>query len=255
MRSLFTQRESAQTRPQRRAQLTALTESLPPEFFFRPASIHARHVRAFPPRGHGAFRPFCEELVSVSALVFSGNDKPSNQAFSEHIMGSNSLRSRLHTVRQIRRQRVAGIIGMAFVGAVLVFTATLARAQAQSEALMVRPGGWSQDAGGYVLPAALQSEPTHWPTDGWYRVTHKVGQLDVRAVPAPREELPSFLRDIALQINDPSGQHHPSGELEAEVIVDVDHASGTDEFLLLSSRAKPGKNPATATLSYSSPGC
>ncbi len=268
------------------------------------------------------------------------------------------LRSRVETVQRIRAQRRAGILGMALAGAAIVLAASVARAQEPDQGLLLRPGEWAQEGGGYVVPPALATDPAHWPTDGWYRVTHKLGLLEVHAVDAADQQLPAFLRDIALQLRDPSGQYHPTGEVEAEVIdthyvrvpgvklvegrlptvnfsrhvlrpaldheytlalgdqpftltvhnglrnkegvpygqgahyvvtyggetytyllgaqgwtsvlravtdldgdgkpdfiVDVDGSNGSDEFLLLSSRAQPGANRPTATLSYSAPGC
>ena len=87
-----------------------------------------------------------------------------------------------------------------------------------AEGLMLRPGNWAQDAGGYVLPAALTSSPDRWPTSGWVRVTHKATALQVQAVAAPARGLPPFLHDIAVQVADPDAPATTRGEAEAEAV-------------------------------------
>ena len=114
------------------------------------------------------------------------------------------------------KSRWVGLLGMAFVGAVLTVTASAVKAQ-DLQAALVRPGEWAPSGASYVLPPALANHPSQWPTDGWYRVTHKVGQLEVHAVPAPERGLPGFLSDIAAQTTG-ADNYAPGGEAQAEAI-------------------------------------
>lgn len=94
------------------------------------------------------------------------------------------------------------------------------KTQLPQDGLMLRPGAWTQEGGGYVLPRALDQNPLGWPTTGWYRVTHKANLLQVQPVSAPAEGLPTFLHHIAQQVIDPDGlaYTHITGEEEAEAI-------------------------------------
>lgn len=85
------------------------------------------------------------------------------------------------------------------------------------DGLLLRPGNWGQDVGSFLLPGTLAVAPHHWPRDGWVRITHKPGHLDVAAVPAPASGLPDFLNDIAVQVSAPGGTHDTvANEAEAE---------------------------------------
>ncbi|HSV50653.1 MAG TPA: hypothetical protein VLJ57_00950 [Burkholderiaceae bacterium] len=97
----------------------------------------------------------------------------------------------------------------------LLAAASCAAEPRSEEGLLLRPGEWRQDVGSYLLPAGLQGQPQHWPLDGWYRVTHKTGLLDVRAVKKPAQGLPGFLHDIAVQVTDPSVQDMVADAAEA----------------------------------------
>jgi hypothetical protein len=88
----------------------------------------------------------------------------------------------------------------------LSLTPACAAAAPADQALMLRPGNWSQNVGSFVRPAALTSTPQQWPVQGWYRVTRKLGHLQVQAVAAPAAGLPAFLRDVALQLSNPGSE-------------------------------------------------
>lgn len=110
------------------------------------------------------------------------------------------------------------VAAAAALAALSISCAAHAAEPAAPEGLMLRPGSWTQDAGGYVLPAALAGSPGQWPTGGWYRVTHKASSLQVQAVPAPVRGLPPFLHDIAVQVADPDAPVAARGESEAEAV-------------------------------------
>jgi hypothetical protein len=115
-------------------------------------------------------------------------------------------------------RHVLGRFGIAT--AIAVLTAVCINARAESpiqDGLMLRPGQWTPDEGGYVLPAALDGNPREWPIYDWYRVINKGNTLQVEAVAPPERGLPDFLREIAMQMIDPDAVSK-RGESEAEAV-------------------------------------
>ncbi|MEO7547491.1 MAG: hypothetical protein ABIT82_03650 [Ramlibacter sp.] len=110
------------------------------------------------------------------------------------------------------------VAAVAALAALSISCAAQAAEPTATEGLMLRPGDWTQDAGGYVLPASLASSPDQWPASGWYRVTHKASALQVQTVPAPVRGLPPFLHDIAVQVADLDAPVVARGESEAEAV-------------------------------------
>lgn len=133
------------------------------------------------------------------------------------------MNNRLHKLneRTEANHNLLTWFGIAAAGAVIAAIAFTNSANAAEpngeEGLMLRPGSWAQDAEGYVLPVALDTNPRNWPTSGWYRVTNKDAAVQVQAVATPERGMPDFLREIAVQVVDPTVSA-TRGEAEAEAI-------------------------------------
>ena len=129
----------------------------------------------------------------------------------------SQLNQRLHAGRHLLGW--FGVLAASTVlAAITVTDARAAEATPAQDTLMLRPGDWGQEHGGYQLPTALQADPRQWPATGWYRVTHKADVLDVQAVAEPGRGLPPFLRQIAAQVLSPDAALPRSGEEEAEAV-------------------------------------
>ncbi|MGE3348590.1 MAG: FG-GAP repeat protein [Ramlibacter sp.] len=157
-----------------------------------------------------------------------------------------ALLPRSHAARHLIRHLIGwlGVVAASSVLVGLILTpahAVRAASLPGAQGLMLRPGEWRQQAGSYLLPTALRIAPEHWPTDGWVRVTHKPGHLDVRAVAAPPQGLPDFLLSIALQLEDPQGQDGLAGYPEAEA-----EAVDTRYLRVPGTRLLPGRRPTVA---------
>lgn len=107
---------------------------------------------------------------------------------------------------------------MAALAAALTLCASAAVAQNEGSHLM-RPGEWGQGAGSYLLQDKLRDARVQdWPLDGWYRVTHREGALQVVAVRTTRQVLPDFLQEIAAQAVPGAAQPSTRFEAMAEAI-------------------------------------
>ena len=117
---------------------------------------------------------------------------------------TDKLNEQLLSGRQLLRW--FGVIAATAVLAAAVITSGRAHAaDSTATGMLLRPGNWSQQDNSYLLPSPLAVKPGQWPLDGWYRVVHKTGHLQVTAVPTPAKGLPDFLFTIALQLNNDAG--------------------------------------------------
>jgi hypothetical protein len=84
------------------------------------------------------------------------------------------------------------------------FLATTAFATDESKepAVMLRAGTWDGGVGTYHVPDAFAKLKTSsWPVQGWHRMRFFKDRIETTVIPAPRMQMPAFLKSITTQVS------------------------------------------------------